>query len=75
MNEGEFYHRVTYADCIGIADQIEKTKLKYITDFHLLHELAHRWCNHYGYRLGGHLGNWSWEPISAQGGSELDMIM
>lgn len=54
------YHCITERDLIdknsGVATKTERDRLLYISDIVLLKNLAKRWCDKYGYRLGGYLG-------------------
>lgn len=52
------YHKVTYNDCLSVANPDHKVRLANITDYWLLHNLAMVWCDLHGYKLGGYLG-WS----------------
>ena len=45
---------VTKEDCLVVAEPFERQRVN--GDDRLLRELAERWCDMFGYRLGGYLG-------------------
>lgn len=55
------YHKVTFQDCLEAATKAEAERLKNILDISLLKELALKWCEMNGYKLGGYLGHDCWD--------------
>ena len=67
MGEKIIYHKVTKADCMEVATDIERERMANTTDMGLLRELAQRWCEKNGYILTYYLGNDCWDSFIKRG--------
>lgn len=59
------YHRITYKDCLEMADEWEKKYLENLTNHSLLKFLAGEWCKKNDFTLGGYLGGNRWDATRA----------
>lgn len=55
------YYRLTIKDCLSVATESELKRLQNIHAFYLIKQLADRWCDSKGYKLGGYLGDDKWD--------------
>lgn len=46
-----------------VATKEEVAKDGYISSIGLYKPIALRWCAKNGYKLGGYLGNWTWDAV------------
>ncbi len=66
MVKKDYYHTITYKDCLSVASPDHKARLSMINDYWLLHNLAMVWCDLNGYKLGNYLGKNCWDATLKQ---------